>query len=240
VKLGVEPDRESIKNTIISLVGSYNRLIAEMNVLTRRDDQVVEELSYLSQEEQEALRERLGKFSGDSTLNQFKGNLIRAVSSPYPTPMEQDLSMLAQLGIGTDVRKAGASTGYDPSRLRGYLEIDEKVLDSALQTKLSAIQQLFGSDTDGDLITDNGLAYAIDRLAKPYVDTGGLIALKTGTIDSRIDQEQRRIQTLDRQLSAKESALKNQYAQMEGAYNRMEQLSGSLDNFNRQNSNNNR
>jgi flagellar hook-associated protein 2 len=240
VTLGVVPDRESAKEAIISLVGNYNRLMAEVNVLTRNDDRLIQELSYLSTEEQEEMRKRLGVFSGESTLTQFKAGLQRAASGSYFTSMERDMAMLSQIGIGTDVRRTGASTGYDPSRLRGYLEIDEKALDAALETKLPAIQQLFSYDTDGDLIIDSGVAYMMDLLAKPYVETGGLIALKTGTIDSRIDQDNRRIETLNRQLAAKETTLKNQYAQMEGAYSRMEQMSSSLDQFSRRtNSNNN-
>jgi flagellar hook-associated protein 2 len=241
VRLGVEPDREGIKESLISLVGNYNRLMAEVNVLTRNDDRVVEELSYLDPEEREGMQARLGVFSGDSTLNQFKNGLQRTVTASYPTSVGQDLALLTQLGIGTDVRRAGATTGYDPSRLRGYLEIDEKALDAALQTNLPAIQELFGSDTDGDLIVDAGMAYALDRLARPYVETGGLISLKTSGIDSRISQEERRIQTMEQQLSAREATLRSQYGQMEGAYNRMEQMTGSLDAFSRQsNSNNNR
>jgi flagellar hook-associated protein 2 len=240
VKLGVEQDRESIKNAIFSLVGNYNRLMAEVNVLTRNDDRIIQELSYLTTEEQEELKNRLGTFSGDSTLNQFKTNMQRIVSSPYPTLAERDLAMLTQIGIGTDVRGAGAGSGYDPSRLRGYLEIDERVLDNALETKLQAIQQLFGSDTNGDLIVDSGVAYALENLTKPYVESGGIITLKTGTIDSRITQDQRRLETLDRQLAAKEAALKLQYGQMEGAYNRMEQMSTSLEQFSQRSNNNNR
>lgn len=240
VTLGVTPDREGVKESIISLVGNYNRLMAEVNVLTRRDDKIVQELSYLSKEEQDELNKRQGVFSGDSTLTQFKSNLQRSASVPYPASADQDLIMLAQIGISTDVRRSGAGGSYDPSRLRGYLEIDEKALDHALETQLPVIQQLFGSDTDGDLIIDSGLAYSLDQLTKPYVETGGFIALKTGTIDSRISQDQRRIDTMERQLAAKETALKIQYGQMEGAYTRMERMQNSLDQFNRQNSPGNR
>ncbi|MDR2630862.1 MAG: flagellar filament capping protein FliD [Spirochaetaceae bacterium] len=240
VKLGVEQDRESVKNAIFSLVGNYNRLMAEVNVLTRNDDRIIQELSYLSTEEQEELKKRLGSFAGDSTLNQFKQNLQRIAGSPYPTMAERDLSMFTQIGIGTDVRGAGAGSGYDPSRLRGYLEIDERILDNALETKLQSIQQLFGNDTDGDLIVDSGIAYSLENLSKPYVESGGIISLKTGTIDSRISQDQRRIETLNRQLAAKEAALKLQYGQMEGAYNRMEQMSTSLEQFSQRSNNNNR
>ncbi|MDR2374862.1 MAG: flagellar filament capping protein FliD [Treponema sp.] len=236
VTLTVEPDREEIKNSIISLVGNYNRLMAEMNVLTRNDTTVIEELSYLSDDEREAMEERLGAFSGDSILNQFKNSLQRSASTPYPTSgEEQDYILLAQIGVSTDARRAGGG-GYDPSRLRGYLEIDEKVLDAALETKLPMIRQLFGYDTDGDLIVDSGLAYTIENLSKPYVESGGFISLKTGTIDSRISQDQRRIETMDRQLAAREAQLKLQYGEMEGAYSRMEQLSSSLDSLSQQNS----
>ncbi|MDR0451257.1 MAG: flagellar filament capping protein FliD [Treponema sp.] len=239
VTVGIEPDRDLIKESIIGLVGNYNRLMAEVNVLTRNDAQIIEELSYLDAGEREELRKRMGAFNGDTTLNQFKSSLQRAATMPYETADDQDLVLLAQIGIGTDVRRSGVGGSYDPSRLRGYLEIDERVLDTALETKLSGVQQLFGYDTDGDLIVDSGLAYAMDSLAKPYVESGGFITLKTGTIDSRISQDRRRIDTMERQLAAKEAQLKLQYGQMEGAYNRMERTGASLDNFMQQNSNNN-
>jgi flagellar hook-associated protein 2 len=236
VSLDIQPDREGVKDAIISLAGNYNRLMAEINVLTRNDDRIIEELSYLSADEREEMKNRQGAFSGDSTLNQFKNTLQRAAASPYPTQEERDLALLAQIGVGTDVRRSGGGT-YDPSRLRGYLEIDEKVLDAAIAAKLPAIQQLFGADANGDMIIDTGLAYMMDSLAKPFVENGGLISLKTGTIDSRISQDKRRIDTLERQLAAKETALKIQYGQMEGAYNRMEQMTTSIDQFSQQNNN---
>jgi flagellar hook-associated protein 2 len=45
--------------------------------------------------------------------------------------------------------------------------------------------------------------------------------------------------TLDRQLANKESALKVQYGQMEGAFTRMERMGTSLDSFSQQANNNN-
>ncbi|MDR3247397.1 MAG: flagellar filament capping protein FliD, partial [Treponema sp.] len=82
-------------------------------------------------------------------------------------------------------------------------------------------------------------AYSMETLSRPYVESGGFISLKTGTIDSRVSQDRRRIETMDRQLAAKEAQLKLQYGQMEGAYNRMEQMTNSLDNFSRQSNGNN-
>jgi flagellar hook-associated protein 2 len=229
----VEADKESVKNTIIAFVGNYNRLMAEINVLTRNDERVVDELTYLSEDEISDLRKRLAAFSSDATLTQYKNALQNAVTAPYPTA--GGTFVLASFGIGTDMRGTGGG-GYDPSRLRGYLEIDEKKLDEALDTRLTDLQQVFGYDTNGDLIVDSGAAYAVETLTRPYVETGGLIAMRTSTLDSRIKADDQRIATMDRQLEDKEATLRAQYNQMENAFNRMEQMSNSLDNFSKQNS----
>jgi len=234
VRLNVEPNREAVKEAIVTFVGNYNRLVGELNVLTRADERVLQELSYLTPDERTEMKKRLGSFSGDSMLNQFKSRLQQAVTGSYPTDAEQELSMLAQIGIGTDMRRAGATTGYNPSQLRGYLEIDEKILDGALQKDLRPIQQLFGYDSTGDFIADTGVAVVLETLTKPYVETGGIISLRTGSIDSKINQEQRRIVTLDRQLEAKETSLQRQFGNMENAFNRMEKMGTAMDNFSKQ------
>jgi len=252
VQLQVEMDTEGVKDAIITFIGNYNRLMAEINVLTARssfselsganyktnvDDTILNELTYLTADERAEMRNRLGVFNGDSTLSQIRNTLMRIVSDSYPNTADESLNLLVQIGIGTDIRRTG---GANPSKLRGYLEIDEKVLDAAIASNLPAVKQLFGSDTTGDLLVDTGIAYSIDTLAKPYVESTGIFALKASNIDSKIQQESRRIETLDRQLAAKEADLKRQYSQMEGAYNRMEQMSSSLDRFQVQSNNNNR
>jgi flagellar hook-associated protein 2 len=211
--------------------------MTEINILTRSDERVINEITYLNREEREAYKKQLGAFMGDSTLMQLRTSLMRIVSASYPTSAEQDLALLAQIGIGTDVYRSG---GADASRLRGYLEIDEKVLDAAISSKLPAIRQLFGTDTTGDLLVDTGVAFSLDALTRPYTESTGLFAQKANSMNLRIDQEKRRIATLDRQLAAKEADLKKQYSMMEGAYNRMEQMSTSFDRFQQQNSNNQR
>ncbi len=235
VNLKIQPDREAVKESLISLVGNYNRLMTELNVLTRSDPRIIDEISYLSTEEKDEMKKRQNVFSSDSTLNQFKNRLLQAATASYPTSEERNLAMLAQIGIGTNLRSSNG--GYDPSRLRGYLEIDEKALDAALETRMSAVKELFGNDTTGDALIDTGVAFTLDAAAKPFVEMGGLISLKTGTIDSRISQDQRRIESMERQLAAKEVDLRIQYGRMEGAYSRMEQMSSSLDNFSQRNNN---
>jgi flagellar hook-associated protein 2 len=232
VHLGVESNNEAVKDAIITFVGSYNRLMAELNVLTRRDDKLVTELTYLTDGEREELRGKLGLFAGDTALNKFRSDLVNAVTASYPTA-ESGSVMLANFGISTDARRAGAAS-YDPSRMRGYLEIDEKALDESIAGNVDTLKQLMGRDSDGDLIVDGGLAYSIDRTARPFVEIGGLVAAKTGGLDTRISASARRLETIDRQLERKEASLRVQYGKMEDAYTRMDQMSRSLENFSAQ------
>ncbi|MCL2007996.1 MAG: flagellar filament capping protein FliD [Treponema sp.] len=240
VRLTVDTDRETIKDSIINFVGHYNRLMAELNILTRNDVNVLNEITYFTREEREEYRERLGVFSADSSLLNLRDSLLRIATAQYPTSGSGDISLLSQIGIGTDVRRSGASAGSDASRLRGYLEIDERALDTALASNLNEIRELFAFSTTGDILPDTGVAYAIDSLVRPFSQSGGLISIRTGNIDSRITQETRRIETLDRQLAAREIELRRQYSIMEGAFQRMEQMSSSLDRFQQQNNFNNR
>ncbi|MCL2094351.1 MAG: flagellar filament capping protein FliD [Treponema sp.] len=238
VRLSVEADAEAIKEAVYNFVGNYNRLMAEINILTRNDERVLEEITYLSREERAEYQERLGAFSGDSTLNQIRSSLMRIMSSSYPTSAERDLALLNQIGIGTNIRQSGIGSGSDPSQLRGYLDINERVLEDAISSNLIAIRELFGTDTTGDFLADTGIAVAVDALLRPYTETGGIFTMRSNTINSRIDQETRRIGTLDRQLANREAELRRQYAMMESAYRRMEQMSTSLQNMQQQNNNN--
>jgi flagellar hook-associated protein 2 len=231
VRLAVEPDGESVKDSLIALVGNYNRLMAELNVLSRSDPAIIDELTYLDDTEREELRGKLGTFAGDSGLSQMRAALQNAFASPYRLNDGRAV-LVSEFGIGSDVQRQG---GYDRSKLRGYMQIDEKALDTAIAGRLSDMRALFGLDTDGDLIIDSGLAFNLDRIARPYVETGGLITLKTSSLDRRIGDDRKRMETIDRQLAAKEQTLRNQYGQMEGAYNQMERMSTTLENFGKSN-----
>jgi flagellar hook-associated protein 2 len=235
VDLEVGRDTESIKKQIIALTGSYNRIAADIDILTRKDEQIIDDLSYLSEEEKAAARKRLGLLFGDLTLQQLKSGLQQTLSGTYPTSKGRDLSMLAQVGISTDTRKPG-SVSIDRARLRGYLEIDEAKLDEAIRTLPDAVKELFGSDTDGDLVVNAGVAYSLDTLLKPYVATGGLLTTRMGTLDSSIARQKKEIADYTKEMDSYQSDLKRKYAVMEGQLNALEKNSQSIGNFSKQNS----
>lgn len=231
IRLDIEPNRKAAKEAIIELVGTYNLLLTELNVLGRNEPSVIDEISFrLSEDEKKTFTERLGIFQGDSTLSQIRSRLQGIMMSPWPT--SNGPAVLSSFGVSTDSRRGGS---YDASRLRGYLEIEEKTLDAALQTDFRKVRDSFGYDSDGDLLIDSGAAFALDALMRPYVETGGIISTRTRTIDSQVVRQQRDIEGFDRQLASKEAELKRKFGMMEGALGQMESSASAWDNFGKQN-----
>ena len=226
VKLKIEPNREVVKESLIELVGNYNRLLAELNILARDDEKILSEIEYFTADEKKDYKERLGLFQGDTTLSQLRSSLQRTMMDAYPTGSGP--RQLAEFGISTDSRRGGS---YDASRLRGYLEIDETALDKALRDNFAGVKDLFGFDTDGDLLVDAGAAFRIDSMMKAYVETGGIVAIRTQTLDNQITRQQKEIENLETQLARKEDDLKRKYGLMESALGQMESSSSAWDNF---------
>jgi len=155
VTLDVKRDEVAINETIIEFVGYYNRLLTQIDILSRNDPAVIEEALYLTEQEQEEAAKNLGLLQGELGLNQMKSRLRTIMQSPYKTSSGRELSMLAQIGVSTDANKLGSSATLDSSKLRGYLEIDEEKLSEALSNFPEAVHELFGNYTDGDFIVDS-------------------------------------------------------------------------------------
>ena len=237
VKLEVGPDWELIKNAIIEFVGYYDELFTELNILTGRSEEIIEEITYLSDDEKSKALDRLGTLQGDITLMLLKSRLQTMVMNPYVTSAGRELSLLDQIGVSTNAVGFGSGS-VDRTRLRGYLEIDEKKLDQAVKSMLPAVKELFGRDSDSDLVVDSGVAYALDSYIRPYVETGGLITSRLDTIDGRIARTSTRIETEQEKLERKEREYKQQFATMEASLNTLEQSSQQIDNFSKNNSSN--
>ncbi len=234
--LAVKVDKEASKNALIEFVGRYNQALAKINVLSQNKPDLIDELDYLTDDEKEKLTEQLGMFQTDSSLSNIKSNMQTILSTNYRYTENAEVTTLSQLGISTNA--SGFSGSYSQSRLRGYLEIDEKKLDDALENHLDDIKNLFGYDTDGDLIIDEGIAYKLDKQITAYTQTGGILALKTSTLDSKIKSSQSRITKLEDQMDKKEAELKQKYSTMQGTLSSLENQQTTISNFTKQQQNN--
>lgn len=233
--IAVKPDVESAKEALITFVGKYNQSLAEINILSQNKPEIVEELDYLSSDEKKEKQEKLGMFSTDSSLTSLKSALQTTASANYKFDEDAKITMLSQIGIATN---ATNYSGYTPSKLRGYLEIDEKKLDSELEKHLDDVRNMFGYDSDGDLIIDSGIGYKLDKQLTAYVQSGGVFAMKTSSLDAKIKSSEQKIARLETQMDDKEAELRTKYGQMEGALNSLESQQNTIKNFS--NSGNNR
>lgn len=233
--IAVKPDVESAKEALITFVGKYNQSLAEINILSQNKPKIVEELDYLSSDEKKEKQEKLGMFSTDSSLTSLKSALQTAASANYKFDEDAKITMLSQIGIATN---ATNYSGYTPSKLRGYLEIDEKKLDSELEKHLDDVRNMFGYDSDGDLIIDSGIGYKLDKQLTAYVQSGGVFAMKTSSLDARIKSSEQKIARLETQMDDKEAELRTKYGQMEGALNSLESQQNTIKNFSNSGNNN--
>ncbi len=227
VTLTVEPDRKLVKDSIIEFVGRYNQLLTQINIVSNKTPDVVDEVTYFTPDEKRQAMDQLGLLQGDMTMSMLKSRLQNAMMGPYPTDLGHQLTLLAQIGISTNTSAPGQQS-YDVSRLRGYLEINEQALDAALKDHLPEVKQLFGSDTNGDLVMDNGVAVKIDGLVTPYVQIGGIIAIRTQGLDTRIASTNKEIDDLNKRLDQKRIDLKDQFARMQGAMGDLQKQSQTL------------
>ena len=232
----IDPDVKSAKDALITFVGKYNESLAQINILSQNKSEIVDELTYLSDDRREKEKERLGLFMGDFSLTSMKSNFQAIQSARYQAKEDAVITMLSQLGISTNA--SGSTGGYTASRLRGYLEIDEKKLDAALASHLEDIKNMFGYDSDGDLIVDSGIAYRLDRELGAYVQTGGIIGTKLSTLGTRIKSSETKIAQLETQMDKKEKELRRKFASMEGSLNSLESQQTTISNFIRQNNRN--
>ncbi|MBN1647712.1 MAG: flagellar filament capping protein FliD [Spirochaetales bacterium] len=227
VTLTIEPDRKTVKDSIIKMVYDYNSVMEEIQILTSKNENTLDEIFHLSDEEREKKKELLGLFQGEITFMQMKSQLQTIMMEQYETKAGDALSMLAQIGISTN------STGgsVDSSKLRGYLEINEEKLDQALESKMETIKQLFGNDTDNDLSTDTGVAYMLDNYLNTYVRTGGIVDSRVSTLDGNIQRTNSEMERFEARLERKEEELRRKYGMMEGTLNSLEGTQNSLDGF---------
>ena len=230
--ISIKPDTEAAKNAIIEFVAKYNRLLAEINIVTSNQQNVIDEIEYFTDDERKTAKENLGALFGDTTLSSLKNNLRQIVANVYRRNTDTPIRTLSQIGIST---KSDTSSALNEARLRGYLEIDEKKLDEALKNSIEDVRYLFGYDTDNDVLIDDGVAYQVFKQIDPYVQRGGIFSTRTNGLAARIKTSKDKIARYDQALEKKEQELRQKYGDMDGSLRNLQKQSDMINNFSRQN-----
>jgi flagellar hook-associated protein 2 len=216
IPLTVSRDYETITKRIVDLVEKYNELLKYINEQTR-----VVSTGRLED------KNEVGALTGDITVMGLKNKLQTIMMNPYPTERGKELSLLAQIGISM------GRTGSSWSDIRsGYLQVDENKFVEAFEKYPGSIRQLFGSDSDNDMIIDNGVGFVLERNLKAYSDPRtGIIAGRVRTTDSGIKQQETKITEWQDHLTDYRKKLESDFTEMQQALNELEQNQKRIQNF---------
>jgi len=153
-----------------------------------------------------------GIFAGDMTVIRLENSIRRTVGSAYPSRADKPIKLFSQMGVST-----GEINSDWESIKEGKLKINESLLRKTIIENPDGVKMFFGSDTDGDNRSDNGMAYTMNNRLKPYISFGKNI------VSSKIDLENESIKLANERIEKREDHLKRYEAKLRLKFGRMEQ-----------------
>jgi flagellar hook-associated protein 2 len=215
--LYVDRDYDTIIESITGFLGEYNQLIELIDEKTRTGADV------------EGNR---AEFAGEQSLVSLKSRIRIIMMNAYETDYADQMALLQHVGISTNESGGG---GLNKEKLKGILEVNEDRFFEQLEENASGVKQLFGNDTDGDLLIDSGVAYTMDQFLGAYTLQGeGVFDMKMSSIDRKIEDQDKRIDSYKEKMDKEETDLRQKFYKMEKASNELEENTKKFDNFNRQ------
>jgi len=154
-----------------------------------------------------------GLFVGDMTIIRLENTMKRTVNGAYPSTVKTPIRVLSQIGVST-----GAINASWESIKEGKLIVDDTLLRKTLLENPDGVREFFGSDNDGDARTDNGMAFSLVNVLKPYVSSGNnVIVSKINLEEDSIKRADERIERHREHLKKFEDRLRSKFATMEKA-----------------------
>lgn len=219
VVLKIDRDYERITEKIIDMIEKYNELLKFIN-----DGMKVVPSGNIGEENE------VGVLTGDITVFGLKNKLQNIMMNPYPTSKGKELALLAQIGISMGAH------GTSWSDIKGgYLTVDEDKFIEALRRYPVEVKQLFGSDTNNDVVIDNGVALVMETTLKGYTDPQrGIVSYHIRNKETEMNSQQRRIDDWNEHLEDYRKKLESDFTIMQQALHELEQNQKSLENFSKQ------
>jgi flagellar hook-associated protein 2 len=237
--ISIRNNIDSAMEAIQNFVWSYDQLIAKVNIVTAPADQeeIVDELGYLSDDERKQALEDLGLFMGDQTFVGIKNRMHTMMINTQTVKIGIDPQQMQirEMGIGTNLNIGQASTA---SQRRGYFEVNSSELKTALENRWDDIRDFFSSNTTGRGIADQGLAVDMTKYIDSYVGNTGIIRSRTATLDSTITRQQRDIDDFNKKLEEKKQRWEEDFSRAESAENQMRRSTQQMNNMFGNNNNN--
>ncbi|MEK6797106.1 MAG: flagellar filament capping protein FliD, partial [Spirochaetota bacterium] len=235
-----------IVGRIVDFIKAYNNAMLTLNnttssppgesALSGIDDMKKSDLSALAERlgidhddetTETELRRRIsmrGIFTGVFSVNNVRQKTKDAVIVPYPTRLQRELSLLAQIGV------SAGKPGSDWETVRkGYLIIDEKLFIEQLEKNVEGVADLFGYDAaGGDGIIDDGAAFKLSELLTPYVRSRGILDDSAAMAKQKTKDEDKNIEKQTEALSAFRAKREMDYGKMQAEMKKGERMQKQL------------
>ncbi|WP_040235922.1 flagellar filament capping protein FliD [Borrelia crocidurae] len=231
VDVRVEPDYEGIKKLLLDFLIAYNEVLAGINIVSLNEDNVdnqksdvLEEWSYLNEEEKEEAYKNLGILRSEFTLKNFKSRLESIMFNVYRTN-DPNFSLINQMGVFTS--SMSSSGGF--SR---YLKLDEKKFNEVLQSNISSVKEFFAFDFNDDRIYDDGLAKVLGDYLSLLIGAGGFIYNKIKSYDFRIPNQKNVVEDYKRKYEERERKVEGELNTLDFTVKRMKEQEEILKSLN--------
>ena len=136
---------------------------------------------------------RQGGLQGDNSLLSVESQ-FRSVFNTNPTGLTTSLTALSEIGIRTTKN--------------GDLSLDSSELESKLASDYEGVAQLLAND-------DQGFVFRLESAADALLDLDGLIATRTDSLDSQVDDIEDRKISIEYRLEQVEQRLRSQFSALD-------------------------
>ena len=206
IDLSVEHSIDGSVDKIRKFVDAYNKYL-DFNAEITKSGKTQKPGEY------DKMLQESGVLSGDMTMMRLESTLRATVTAAFPNGADRPIKMLSQMGVTT-----GAVNAAWESIKSGKLVIDEELLKKTVMDNPEGVLLFFASDTDGDGKPDEGMAFRITYVLKPYVMPGkNIIALQMENEDNSIRAVDDNIKRHEEHLKKYEEKLRAKFAHMEQA-----------------------
>nr|WP_320026556.1 flagellar filament capping protein FliD [uncultured Acetobacterium sp.] len=233
ITISSKADSTSLKDTIKTFVTDYNKMVEMMNKLVKEDFDsdypplTEEQKADMSEKEIETweAKAKTGLLRGDNIL---KGITSKMQSMIHCSAVSGGIS-LYDMGI--------TSAGYSEN---GKLKIDEAKLSKAIETKGSAIQELFTTEKTGIAQQMNEIITAATKTSGVKGTRGSLIEIAgyestvsntENSITESVTKTNKSITSLKTKLKAEETYYWNKFSALETAMQQLNSQSSMLSQF---------
>ena len=147
-----------------------------------------------------------GELSGDSTVRSLQRQ-VRSVFNTPPSGLSGSVSSLTELGVSF--------------QKDGSLTLDSSKLESAINDDLAGVTELFAD-------TDQGYGSRLASTISSALGTGGLISAREEGLNTRINDAEKQIASIQLRLDKTEQRLRNQFSALDSLMSRLTQTSSFL------------